>query len=108
MIDNGAIGLPFGAFFGVVFHAYSFPGMHDAKLLDERCWKPFVRLALTLMLCIPFTLFKLIGPNQISNVYWLMFFSTLLPSFMSSFIMFGISDHVNIALNLLKLDKNDQ
>lgn len=107
MIANGDIALQFGAFFGIVFEAYKWPGMHDAKLIDESGWKKYARFGMALLLCIPSTLLVLLGPDQIKNIYCLMLISSFLPNFMAGFILFGIADQVNVICKLLKFEKTE-
>lgn len=104
MLDNGALGFSFGSYFGLVFHASRWPCLHAAQLINETKWKPIARFGVAIGLCVPVLLLYLLGPNQIGNVYVLMFFKTFLPTLVSGFIIFGIADHVNMKLNLLAFE----
>ena len=101
MTDNGAIGQGFGAYLGLIFHAYMWPCMHSYELSQETWWKPFARLGVAVLMLVPFLPLILLTSNQISNVYCLMFFKTFIPSFAEGFIFFGVADYVNMRLKLL-------
>ena len=81
MLDSGIIGFNFGCYFGLILQSKAWPWIHLSELIDEAIWKPVVRLLVALLIGVPFLTLALLGPNQIGNVYLLMFFSILLPGF---------------------------
>ena len=106
MMDYGALGLPFGSYFGFVFEAYKFPEMHTKELINEAWWKKFVRLLICVLLIVPTIIFGLI-PGEF-NVYLMMIIEGLIPSFLGSFIIWGLSDQVNKKLKLLQFESDEQ
>ena len=107
MIDNGDVAACFGCYFGLVFAAYKWPMMHRSVLKNETFWKPAARLLITLLMWIPSAfLFFYLKPSHIKNIYLLMLLKTLLPTFAMGFILFGVSDRVNLKLGLLELSES--
>jgi hypothetical protein len=91
MIDVGATAFGFGAYYGLTLQSYYFPEIHSLTPIDETRLKPYLRVVVALCLCIPVGLMNLlIKGNNISNVYVLMFFKTLLPALIGGIILYGL------------------
>ena len=104
MVDNGQIGFCFGCYFGLILAAKMWPNIHRGVLKNETLWKPVVRIMISALMMLPFGLvFLLLKPEHIENVYMLMIIKVLIPTFAMGFILFGISDRVNMKLNLLQV-----
>ena len=90
------IGIGFGAFFGIVFYAKRNPNPGKPKVKGEAYWKPIVRILIILVICgivlLPYFLLNL---DNVSNIYVLMVFKTLLPTFAVGFLLFcGLFEYI--------------
>ena len=104
MIDNGIIGVGFGAYFGILFHAKHHPGLLQRPLLpNEGKHRPLLRVLVGLAIYAPICLLYLLGTDQIDNIYVLMVLKTFTPAFVSGFLLFGVMDRANMRLGLLDL-----
>ena len=109
MLDNGIVGIGFGAYLGVIIHAKLCPGMMMREVIsDERWWSmPLLRCLVGLLICLPFLALYLLTASQISNVYLLALMKTFVPTFVSGFIVFGLLDHVCESIGILKFSEAD-
>ena len=101
MIDNGFIGLGFGSYYGLIIHAYLFPGMIHKKQINESWWKMLARPFIGAIANLPFFSLYLLGPEQIENVYLLMVLKSFMPTLCLGLIMFGFNDRLCMSLGLL-------
>ena len=109
MIDNGIIGIGFGAYLGAVCHARWHPGMMTRRLVDnEPLYKPLLRVLLGICICIPVMALYLVTSEQIANVYVLSLMKTFLPTFTSGFLVFGVHDHLCEKIGLLRFKEDDE
>ena len=96
MIDNGIIGIGFGGYLGVIFHAKRHPGMMMRILSrDEPWYRPILRIAVGIVICLPLLPLYLLTAEQISNVYALSLLKTFTPTFVVGFVIFGVFDEVS-------------
>ena len=101
MLDNGIIGLGFGAYLGVLYHAKHYPGLLTKRLLNETLSKQLLRVCLGLALCLPLLSLYFLSSKQIGNVYLLSLLKTFTPTFASGFIVFGPLDEACQCMGLL-------
>ena len=107
MIDNGVIGIGFGAYLGVIYHAKYCPGFMGRELAKKETWytQPLLRVLLGFALCFPFMTPYLLTTEQISNIYVLALFKTFLPTFCGGIVVFGPLDQLSHKLHLLKFQE---
>ena len=109
MVENGMVGLGFGAYFGMVFFGKHMKPeiLSHVDMKDQGWWRPIARLAIVLLLCgIVGLPYLLLSKKAISNIYVLMTFKTLLPSFAAGFLLYcGLFEKIFLRYNLLKLDQ---
>ena len=103
MTDAGNVGLGFGAYLGLLFHARMFPGLILRQATSEKHWYtwPLLRVIVGLIICAPILCLSLLEVEHISNVYALSFMKTYVPTMAFGFIVFGILDWICIKLKLL-------
>ena len=106
MIDNGILGFPFGCYFGMVFEAYKFPNLHTTEVINDVTWKKLVRFIVGILLCVPILCLGII-PGQY-NIYLMMIIKRFIPTFVSGFIIYGLSDEVNRRIKLLQFSADEQ
>lgn len=95
MLDNGIIGIGFGGYLGVIFHAKRHPGMMMRKLSQSEPWyKSILRIAVGLAICLPVFPLYLLSSEEIANVYALSLLKTFTPTFAAGFLIFGVFDEV--------------
>ena len=107
-IQNGIIGLGFGAYFGIIFFAKRNPNSGTPNVQGEAWWKPVVRILITGLICgvvlLPYLLLK---PDTISNIYVLMIFKTFLPTFATGFLLFcGLLEYIFVKIKALEIEDN--
>lgn len=107
MLDNGIIGIGFGAYLGVIYHAKHHPGLLTKRLSHETITRQVLRIFLGIALCLPFLCLMMLKAEQIANVYVLSLLKTFSPTFISGFIVFGPFDDVAQRVNLLTFGEQE-
>ena len=109
MIDVGTTAFGFGAYYGLTLQSFYFPEIHSLTPIDENKLKPWLRIIVALCLCIPVGLmYVFIKGNNVTNVYVLMIFKTLIPALLAGIILYGLQDKANLKLGLLKFDPRNR
>ena len=106
-VQNGIIGIGFGAYFGMVFFSFRNRQETRAVVTGEAIWKPFVRLLVILVVCgIVLLPYVFLTEDQIANTYVLMVFKTLLPTFAAGFLLFcGLFEYLFAKMNVLEIEE---
>lgn len=100
------IGIGFGAFFGLTFFGTKNAKLCHTDVEDELWWKPLARIGITSIICgVVMLPYLLLTGQTISNIYLLMIFKTLLPTFAAGFLLFcGLFEHIFRKLDILKIE----
>ena len=62
--------------------------------------KALARLVVAVVVSAPIMLLYLLSSDQIANAYLLMIFKVFLPVLIASFLLFGVTDQINLKLGL--------
>jgi len=106
MIDAGVVGIGFGSYLGLLFHAKFFPCLLLRKTTSDKRWYgwPLLRCILGVVICIPILSLLMLKRSQIENVYALALMKTFTPTFVSGFEIFGILDWLCMKLGILTFE----
>ena len=101
------IGIGFGAYFGILFFAKRNKLTGTPIVKGEAWWKPVLRTLITLLLVgIVLLPFFLLTVETISNIYVLMIFKTLLPTFAAGFLLFcGALEYIFVHMKILEIEE---
>ena len=83
-----------------------FPGLLRGELKNDSMSKLFLRLLLTVVLCLPILVLRVLIPTK--DIYLIMFFKSLVPCFSVGFVIFGCADYVNMQAGFLELSSQDE
>lgn len=102
MLDIGTSAVGFGCFYGVILQSKFFKGMSQyVQPQKNLLLKILGRLGVTLGISTPILLmFLFLNSNSITNIYLLLILKTLIPLFVATTLMFGVSDEANLKLGL--------
>lgn len=106
LLDAGIVGVGFGAYLGMMFHAKNFPRMLIRVPSSDNRWYtwPLLRCVVGIVVNIPLLCLYLLKPKHISNMYVLAFFKTFIPTFGGAFIIFGPLDWICMKLGILTFE----
>lgn len=110
IIDLGLVGLGFGSYLGIIFHARHQPGLTLRQVRSNQRWYtlPLLRALLVIPLSAPIGCLFLLTEDQVSNSYILALLKTWIPMFSAGFIIFGVNDIVCQKIGLLKLGEPER
>ena len=110
------IGLGFGALFGVIYFGKRMNAVPEAGsesiqygnvvIEGQKWWKPLLRLIVTLLIVgVVLLPYLLLTAKTIANIYVLMVFKTLIPTFAAGFVLYcGLLEYLFVKMKLLDLD----
>lgn len=99
------VGLGFGAYFGLIYHAKMCPGMLLSQSTLNKKWyaMPLLRLLIGVSSYLIVNLINdWIWSDKFSNIYLKDIVTVFLPQFLCTFILFGTNDHFCTKLGLIK------
>ena len=102
MGDNGQTALGFGAYFGLLYRAHTYPNFSTAET-ESKLTRLIVICGVTLVLCLPVGILFLVVKtmNDLSAVTS-MVLGLLIPVFYAPFVLIGFSEHIATKLSLLQ------
>jgi len=103
MTQAGLVGIGFGSYLGLLFHARIHPGLMLRTVTSDTHWYtwPLLRVLLGVFICVPVLSLGLLKTDQIANVYVLALISTFFPTMVSGFLIFGTLDWICIKVKIL-------
>ena len=102
MGDNGQTALGFGAYFGLLYRAHTYPNFTTAE--TEKKWeRMLVVVGVTLLLCLPVgILFIVVKMMNDLSAITSMLLGLFVPIFYAPFVLVGFSEHIATKLSLLQ------
>ena len=102
MGDNGQTALGFGAYFGLLYRAHTYPNF-SVDATESKWTRMAVICGVTLLLCIPVgILFIVVKVMNDLSVVTSMVLGLLVPVFYAPFVLVAFSEHIATKLSLLQ------